>query len=1219
MKRFVFFVGILLSGTAWGQASVNHATGSMSANIPIYTLQEGSLSVPISLGYDGSGVQVTSPSSTVGLNWQLNAGGVIVRTQRFAADESINATKIGTYKGYLHEGMPTSDRFAYLKDWEPDIFTMVLSGQVVSFVLKKQNSAGQIVPVILNDNTDISIEAITDASITIPNTFCSTGTYDINLPLHNLGVNQGLSSFVVTTSDGIRYYFGKNMAEREYVFSKKTLDMTDYFLKPTNSMGNLSCPTAWYLSRIEYPKSGTNVYQSISFNYARRIRKYRFAKYAKTFSSTTAACADLPKYEIDDNSDENFTFACELNTIISDNTEIRFNDASVPIPTNILDIIPDHTTNQFSNFNRQDVPALNFPASVIVTCQRFKFEDPTCSNKLYDEACYEAFSKTIPNPFASLAKSQALNNIVIIDKTSQRRMGYYLNHDYFMEYLFTSPSIAPIDSRLNLRGVYPLQFDASNSSTKLLAGHSFLYHGKTLASKMSLAQDAWGYQNGANINDFYKIGYKVIGPPVTCSEASAGQIAPQLASALNGALYSTKLPTGGVQYYTYELHDCFNYGNPVGGLRINAIRNLEPLSGNESITSYSYKKPDGITSSGHLSISPFYFTSTYTINVNEKYIIQPDLFQSIQSRFTNGSSVVYQFVKEEFSSKKTGQALQSTGYLMHEFYIRESINPKTCKWIISSTGQWTFQYDFTTNTPEAAFGSLTQDSYFGGVNKTAPLPKYEPIRGLLKSSKVYSSANVLQQETTQEYMIEDLTNSSDLKAGLYLSPFIGYLNASKTIPQPVITLASYGGMSPEPIGQFLYYLTKIFETVNLINGTTIDDQGHYTIYYYKVPVYRVRPEKTTSRTYDPSGANTQPIEFTTTYSYESTAHKQATKVRTDRTTTSNTGLVVPLANLSEQQIKYSADYTLPTTSIDAAVQGLIGLKNRKMLVPIEQVSIRNNKVVGGSISQYYGTVGNEGLLQSVHALELLQPLSSITLSSVTAGAFIKNTNYKRQSQIKSYNTRALPTEVASDYEGASTTIAYGINDFMPTQVNYGTNGKLFSRKTEYAIPMFGASKSTSIDNSFTTATYDELGRIKEVKDHNGHLVKSYTYNYAAVPAPNNAISFSLNRTIDGSTPMNNDVPNLTDGAIISRAATMPNLTKGYAINACTSTAAVDGIEVLLTGPVNSADSDVGATLSGSCGNTFAIFTYNGSYTLEAKAYKNGVIVSQKKITFTITN
>ncbi|WP_340067271.1 hypothetical protein [Ascidiimonas aurantiaca] len=73
--------------TVYGTTPVNHATGVPQINIPLFTIEEDGLTLPISLSYHASGIRVDQLSGPVGLGWTLNAGGGVFRQVNDRADE----------------------------------------------------------------------------------------------------------------------------------------------------------------------------------------------------------------------------------------------------------------------------------------------------------------------------------------------------------------------------------------------------------------------------------------------------------------------------------------------------------------------------------------------------------------------------------------------------------------------------------------------------------------------------------------------------------------------------------------------------------------------------------------------------------------------------------------------------------------------------------------------------------------------------------------------------------------------------------------------------------------------------------------------------------------------------------------------------------------------------------------------------------------------------
>ena len=67
----------LLKYLDFGELSNN---GSPNISIPLYEIKSKELSLPISIGYNATGIKVSDVAGNVGLNWNLIAGGLISRS-----------------------------------------------------------------------------------------------------------------------------------------------------------------------------------------------------------------------------------------------------------------------------------------------------------------------------------------------------------------------------------------------------------------------------------------------------------------------------------------------------------------------------------------------------------------------------------------------------------------------------------------------------------------------------------------------------------------------------------------------------------------------------------------------------------------------------------------------------------------------------------------------------------------------------------------------------------------------------------------------------------------------------------------------------------------------------------------------------------------------------------------------------------------------------------
>ena len=96
----------------YGDVPVSYHTGVAEITVPIFTVQEGNLQVPITLSYHSNGIRVDEVAGWVGLGWSLNAGGSIARTIMGGPDEGkTNTYEVNSSCGitgwYRNYGMPS--------------------------------------------------------------------------------------------------------------------------------------------------------------------------------------------------------------------------------------------------------------------------------------------------------------------------------------------------------------------------------------------------------------------------------------------------------------------------------------------------------------------------------------------------------------------------------------------------------------------------------------------------------------------------------------------------------------------------------------------------------------------------------------------------------------------------------------------------------------------------------------------------------------------------------------------------------------------------------------------------------------------------------------------------------------------------------------------------------------------------------------------------------
>jgi len=211
----------------YGSHPVSYYRGTTSIDIPIYTLEAGSFQLPVSLSYNSSGIKVEDIASWVGLGWSLNAGGVISVMTKGKSDFVYKRFHIRNSDDLLEKHIPIDDTLSMIRngsiDSEPDIYNYNFCGYSGQFVLDKDINV-----VFTKNSNGLSITADTT----------------------NM-------TFVVKDLKGRKFFF--NSEHVEYSTKKKQIYGYYFYNNTYAPWGGWETdpydidpiPTAFYLSKIE--------------------------------------------------------------------------------------------------------------------------------------------------------------------------------------------------------------------------------------------------------------------------------------------------------------------------------------------------------------------------------------------------------------------------------------------------------------------------------------------------------------------------------------------------------------------------------------------------------------------------------------------------------------------------------------------------------------------------------------------------------------------------------------------------------------------------------------------------------------------------------------------------------------------------------------------------------------------------------------------------------
>lgn len=753
----------------YAEIPVNYATGIPQISIPIFNIETGNISLPISLSYHSSGVKVEEEATWVGLGWSLNAGGVITRVVKGIPDDQYNvycsyyswktgfggsdqyfdsagyfysSPKItafynGTYEGHNYFG---DDVALGRIDGDPDIFYFNFGNYTGTFIFDENR-----IPRLTSGN-DLKIAFVQKDKL---GNQSSTGL---------------ISSFMLLAEDGTKFYFDD--VENTTVFPGKlygddleqhtppipyTFTMSTFFEEEW-----LNYNSSWYLSRVE----AANGPQEITFSY-------------DSVESTNLSNTSQKNYYGQDHGG------------LGSGVGFRF---------------IDHFSNAKTGIYQKKL------------------------TKIAWDNGYITFDANYPriDTYLNWDNPVALTDIKIFNSNPDPIKIFHLSYSNFV-----SPNVPSIQSDAYY-GYFRLRLDSvqESSSGLSLPPYQFLYDDSVpLPHRHSCEQDFWGYFNGNGVTNNSLIPNIYVYPDCNFSTSiyqSIYSIFPRnngeteylipgtnrnsnIIFAKAGILKQINYPLGGHETFTYELNSFkLDINTILGcGLRIAKIKRY--ASNNDSdpeVRIFSYNNIDGTTSGLVLNVPEFayhnyvgdpnYNENDSAVNVRPKYHVARFSAPQIGLGAEHSNCVYYQTVT--FLNPGNGKTVNEYFLPVH-FGVENILNASDT--IYKRTN-----------------GNMFSNFPF------APNPNYDFMNGKLKSESVFTNTMKV-KETRYLYEIKNFDKinafTSKVKKTFSLSP--NHDNQAFLISEG----SKY---------HFLYAWTVLSQKTEVDFYTSSDSVKKITDYYY---------------------------------------------------------------------------------------------------------------------------------------------------------------------------------------------------------------------------------------------------------------------------------------------------------------------------------------------------------------------------------------------------
>ena len=315
---------------------VDQCTGQPSIALPIYTLRQGTLELPISIGYQSGGVRMMQEVSTAGLSWRLDCGASIGRTVIGKPDE-LNGNNT---RGMMYMTETTQKFRNNLLNIEAEHNPFD-----INYLLGEYNSTSILATEYYEGRADMANDIFNLAGCGLNATFIYD--YSSGVPKATVSSRNGLKiigtptshPYTVIDARGIEYTFG----QAEWAF------FTNHYGSPqlTQLVDTVLYKTAWHLTRICNANG-----DSIKLKYTERPRRYHDSGSSMINYTSDKRVGAIPTYQTTCNSAIYFPWV--LSEAESDSHRVEFHYRQV-LTIDLLDRIEIHAKDAANTLLRKIV------------------------------------------------------------------------------------------------------------------------------------------------------------------------------------------------------------------------------------------------------------------------------------------------------------------------------------------------------------------------------------------------------------------------------------------------------------------------------------------------------------------------------------------------------------------------------------------------------------------------------------------------------------------------------------------------------------------------------------------------------------------------------------------------------------------------------------------------------------------------------------------------